>query len=227
MHVRVTMTSKMRHAAMCLPAVSLTMPHCIHRLLMRLINAAPRCKAIGVSNFEERHLEHLIRNAKVRPAANQVTGRCWHHGQNARSPACNVLMLQRISLECPAIQITSTSGIAHHECTWLGEFQSLRSRISLPHADRGAPTAAAGGTPALSSDFTYSDALSICRSRCTCDCRRGSLGFGHARSRNFRKSMCRSRCTRGCCRRGCGMRAAAWASRFFSCSFLHVLCDLR
>ena len=35
--------------------------------------AKGRCKAIGVSNFQERHLKQLMGIAKVNPMANQVS----------------------------------------------------------------------------------------------------------------------------------------------------------
>eukprot|EP00404_Azadinium_spinosum_P016805 CAMPEP_0180528490 /NCGR_PEP_ID=MMETSP1036_2-20121128/60819_1 /TAXON_ID=632150 /ORGANISM="Azadinium spinosum, Strain 3D9" /LENGTH=93 /DNA_ID=CAMNT_0022542039 /DNA_START=15 /DNA_END=292 /DNA_ORIENTATION=- len=36
-------------------------------------------RAIGVSNFQQAHLQSLLRTAKVRPAVNQIQVNLWHH----------------------------------------------------------------------------------------------------------------------------------------------------
>ena len=71
----------------------LVLPVCIvHTQVLEAAYASGQARAVGVSNFHERQLQHLLQQRPaVRPMVNQARGASWHacmHAHVRRAGLC-------------------------------------------------------------------------------------------------------------------------------------------
>ena len=58
-------------------------------VLMQCLSIVGKCRAIGVSNYTEKHLEELITSCEIKPMVNQVEVHPWLAQRQLRS-VCNL-----------------------------------------------------------------------------------------------------------------------------------------